>query len=73
MAEGTRLELTFTDSNGKKILFAFNHAKQSPGLANIKALMAGIITNGSIFANVPVASAGAKEVTTTELVYNLNA
>lgn len=73
MAEGTKLVLGFETSTGKSMTLTYNHAKQSPGLANIKSLMNGIIANGSIFAEVPATAKSAKEVTTTEVIYDLSA
>ena len=52
--------------------FIYNYARPSSSLANIKALMNGIIANGSIFNTVPVEAVSAKEVTTTENVYDLD-
>ena len=72
MASGTRLELGFNNRYGRRITFIFNYARPSSSLANIKALMNGIIANGSIFNTVPVEAVSAKEVTTTENVYDLD-
>ena len=52
--------------------FIYNYARPSLSLANIKALMNGIIANGSIFNTVPFEAVSAKEVTTTENVYDLD-
>ena len=73
MAEGTKLELGFLDSNGRNVIFSYNHAKASATAAQVKALMNGIIANGSIFANVPATAKSAKIVTTTEAEYDLSA
>lgn len=72
MAAGTRLELTFNNSAGKKIIFSFNYAKPAVSTANVKALMNSIITNGSIFTSVPTEAVSAKCVTVTENEYDLS-
>ena len=71
MAAGTRLELEFETSSGGKMILTYNYAKPSAGLANIKALMNGIITNKDIFARQPATAVSAKEVTTSENIYDL--
>lgn len=50
---GVKLVLTFETSNGKNVIFTYNHAKPSATAAQVKALMNGIIANGSIFSTVP--------------------
>ena len=73
MAAGTKLVLGFETSAGRSMTLTYSHAQPSAGLANVKALMNGIIANGSIFVNVPAEAKSAKEVTTTENVYDLSA
>ena len=73
MASGTKLVLGFETSSGKSITLSYNYAKPSATTANVKALMNGIIANGEIFANVPATMKSAKEVTTSESVYDLSA
>ncbi len=72
MASGTKLVLGFETSSGRSMTLTYNHARPSSSLANVKALMNGIITNGSIFTSVPAVAKSAKEVTTTENVYDLD-
>ena len=72
MAAGTKLVLGFENSTGNSVSMTYNYAKPSAGLANIKALMAGIIANNVIFANSPVTAVSAKEVTTSENIYDLS-
>ena len=72
MASGVQLVLGFETEYGSNMVLTFNYAKPSAGLANVKALMSGIIANGSIFANVPAAAKSAKEVITTESIYDLS-
>ena len=73
MAEGTKLVLSFETSAGKSMTLIYNYAKPAASTANVKALMNGIIANGSIFVNVPATAKSAKEVTTTEDIYDLSA
>ncbi len=73
MAAGVKLVLGFETASGKSMTLSYNYAKQTATLANVKALMNGIIANGSIFANVPATSKSAKTVTTTENEYDLSA
>lgn len=73
MAEGTKLVLAFETSAGKTMSLTFNYAKPSATSTQIKALMNGIVSNGSIYENVPVAAKSAKSVTTSETIYDLSA
>lgn len=72
MAAGTKLVLGFETSAGRNLIMSFNYAKPSSGLVNIKALMNGIIANSEIFATPPATAVSAKEVTTTENIYDLS-
>ena len=71
MASGARLALTFRDSGGDKITFGYNYADPEVETAAVQALMNGMITNGSIFEDVPTAIDSAKVVVTTETVLNV--
>lgn len=72
MASGTKLQLQFETATGSKT-WTFNYAKTSAGIQNVKALGAAMIANGSIYEAPPLVLKTAKEVTTTENVYDLNA
>lgn len=72
MASGVKLVLGFKTSNDKNVIFSFNHAKPSATAAQVKNLMNGIITNGSIFTNVPVTAVSATKVVTEESEYDLS-
>lgn len=72
MASGTKLILNFYSATGKTLTWTFNHAKPSAGRANVLALMNAMITNGSIYATPPAEIKGAKEVVTTESIYDLS-
>ena len=73
MAAGTKLVLTFGTSGDDNATFTYSYAKPGAGAAAVKALMNGMIANGSIFGKVPVTAKSAKEVTTSETVYDLSA
>ncbi len=73
MAESTKLVLGFQNASGTSMTLSYNHAKASATTAQVKALMNGIIANGSIFANVPATAKSAKIVETTESEYDLSA
>ena len=72
MASGVKLVLGFKTSNDKNVIFSFNYAKPSATAAQVKNLMNGIITNGSIFTNVPVTAVSATQVVTEENEYDLS-
>ena len=73
MAAGTKLVCTFGTSTDGTTSFTFNYAKPGATTTNVKALMNAMITNGAIFANVPVTMKSAKTVTTSENEYDLSA
>ena len=73
MALGTKFIATFLDANGDDVVFVFDYADRSADETDVKNFMAGVITNGSIFQNVPVTAKSAKMVTTTETAYDLSA
>ena len=72
MASGVKLVLKFEDSNGKDVIFSFPYANPSASRTQVKALMNGIITNGSIFEHVPVEKKSAKLVTTTQTAVDVD-
>ena len=69
---GSRLVLTFATSDGTTT-HSFSYANAEATAANVKALVNGIIANGSIYVKVPTTAKSAKMVTTTETDYNLSA
>lgn len=71
MATSTRLKLTFETGAGSKT-WSFNYAKGAATTANVKALGAAMIANGSIYENPPLVFKAAKVVVTTESDYDLN-
>lgn len=72
MAVGAKLVCTFLDASGNDVVLVFDYANRAADEEDVKALIAGIIANGSIFQNVPVTAKEAKTVMTTENVYNLS-
>ena len=64
MATATKIVLNFAKANGNDMSLSYSYARQDVSNSNIKSLMQGIVANGSIFENVPVAIRSAKIVTT---------
>ena len=62
----TTLKTKFTDSAGKDLTVSFSHADVTKAAA-VKPLMQGMIANGAIYANAPVAMVSADFVTTTTI------
>ncbi len=73
MAAGTKLVLAFANIEGNNVSMSYNYASDTAETADVKALVNGIIANGSIFSNVPVTAKSAKTVTTSEREYDLSA
>ena len=73
MASGVKLVLGFETAAGKSMTLTYNHANPSATAAQVKALMNGIIANGSIFATVPATAKSATKVVTEESEYDLSA
>lgn len=69
----TKLVLKFMSATGSEITMNYNYVDPEVEAASVKALMEGIIANGSIFANVPTAMTSAKVVTTEETLIDLDA
>ena len=67
----SKLVLEFTGVGGKAT-FSYNYANPDTTPTTVKALMQGMITNGSIFAIPPVEAVSAKLVTTTTDEYDLS-
>ena len=64
MAVSTKLSLNFYKADDKTMNLSYKYARQDPSNANIKALMEGIVTNGTIFKKVPVSLKSAQIITT---------
>ncbi len=67
-----KLVLEFAGT-GSDVKFSYNYADNNITTANVKALMNGLIANGSIFENPPVSAKSAKIITTNTTVYDLSA
>ena len=66
MASGTKLVMSFNDGEGITRKFTYNYIKPGLTTTNLKNLMNGMITNGSVFKYPPATKKSAKLVTTTE-------
>lgn len=60
------------EGTGATVKYSYNYANPSTTSAQIKALMTGMIANGSIFQNPPLTAKAAKIVTTTEDDFDLS-
>ena len=72
MANSMKLVLTFKCTDGEKRNFSWNYANELPRTADVKSLAQVMITNGSIFQNVPAEILEAKVVVTTENGIDIN-
>lgn len=69
----SKLVMTFAGSNGNDIIMSYGYIEEETPSSAVKALVNGIVANGSIFDRVPVSAKGAKIVSTTETVFDLSA
>lgn len=67
-----KLSIEFATLDGRTLTMNFNYVKPDLGVAYVKALANGIVSNGSIFAKVPAVTKSAKIVTTSEEDYDLS-
>lgn len=72
MASVSKLALAFLDKDGAKINFNYNYAEPNANGTKVKALMEGMITNGSIFSTPPAIIKSAKLITTDTNSIDLN-
>lgn len=72
MATNTKLVLTFRDEDGEKLNKSFNYIDPEIEAASVKALMQGMIANGTIFDRQPASMSSAKLVETTETQINID-
>ena len=72
MATSSKLVMTFANSNGTEHSMIYNYADAETPSSAVRALVNGIIANGSIFSNVPATAKSAAIVTTTQTAVNLN-
>ena len=66
MANSMKLVMTFKCNDGKEHDFSWKYADEAIRDADARTLGSAIITNGSIFENVPTEITGAKVIVTTE-------
>lgn len=71
MADGTKLQLTFRDATAATRKWNFSNADNSVTRQEVKALMQGMITNGSIYKYPPVTAVSAHLVTTSTEPINI--
>lgn len=71
MASGVKIVFTMGTPNGDKT-FSYSDAKSSATITQVKAFAQALVTNGSIFENVPSEVKAAKLITTTEEEYDLS-
>lgn len=72
MAASTKIVMEFEAESGKTVTMSYGYASPSASASDVKALVTGLITNGSIFLDPPVSAKSAKLVKTTETIYNLD-
>ena len=72
MAAGSKLVLTFEAGDGSPFVHVYNYADPEATAADVKALVNGIIANGSIFARIPVTAKSAEIVSMTEKEISLS-
>ena len=61
----TKLKLGFKDASGDDFSVNFNHADSGATAQQVKNLMLGMISYGSIFQRVPTVKKSAQFITTT--------
>ena len=66
MANSMKLSITCMCEDGKEHNFSWKYAQEIPEDSSVKALASALVTNGSIFKNVPTEATGAKIVVTSE-------
>ena len=72
MATSSKLVMTFANSNGTEHSIIYNYVDANTADVTVKALVNGIIANGSIFSNVPATAKSAAIVTTTQTAVDLS-
>lgn len=72
MASGSKVDLRFASSLGKELKFVYSNINPEVQVANVQALMNGMIANGSIFETAPAIIKGATLIETTETSLNVS-
>lgn len=70
MASTSRIVFTAVTTDGDKS-FSYNYADEDATQADVRSLASALVTNGSLFENVPTEIKAAKIITTTTSEYNL--
>ena len=72
MATTYRLILKYKDTSGSTITHNWSYAKSSPASSDVKDLMETTISNGDIFAKVPITKVSAEIEATTLTEINIS-
>lgn len=72
MASGVKLVYTFTDADGKKVQYSYNHANPAATAENVKAFATALITNTAILAKTLVTVDRVVQITTAESDYDIS-
>jgi len=72
MASGVKLVYTFTDADGKKVQYSYNHAQTAATAAQVNAVATALITNTAILAKTLVTIDKIVRVTTSESEYDIS-
>ena len=67
----TRLKLVFSGAGEKKVTMLFPYANSSAAGPDVKALMEGIVADGSIYEDVPKGIIGAEFLESSSTPVNL--
>lgn len=71
MAAGSVLKIVYNTAEGNTVTHSWRYANADATQNNVNTLINTTITNGSIFAKVPVSAKSAQMVTTTEEDYTV--
>ena len=72
MAAGTKIVLSFGNASGNTVNYSYNYGNSEALASDVKAAMNAMITNGSIFRNVPTSIKAAKAIVTSETEFDLS-
>lgn len=71
MAAGSILKIVYNTTDGNTVTHSWRYANADATQNNVTSLINTTITNGSIFAKVPVSAKSAQIVVTTEKPYTV--
>jgi len=72
MASGVKLVYTFTDTDGKKVQYSYNHASTAATKQDVTAFATALITNTAVLAKTLVSLDRIVQITTSEMDYDIN-